>query len=118
MKNASKFLLILLLIAAFASFVTVLTGTPVKWLNTSGIFLEIAGIVQLSISGFFEHLMTTYSDEEKYPYGPPSNVTRVIIDNPDTPLRTGARNLFFYDTRMGAGLIIAGLLLQLTANWV
>jgi len=44
-----------------------------------------AGVVQLEVSGLFQKIMDVYGDEEKYPYGPPSHITRQIIDNPDRP---------------------------------
>lgn len=117
MKSNLKLLFIALSIAAIGALGMALQGNVSNWLSTTGILWELAGITQLAISGFFERIFAEYSNEGKYPYGPPSHITRNIIDNPDTPVKTGIRNLLFFDNRTGAGLIIFGLLLQLVAVW-
>src|SRR5262245_37678896 len=38
-----------------------------KWLSSGGLMFDLAGIVQLEISGLFEHILTKYGDEQKYP---------------------------------------------------
>jgi hypothetical protein len=81
---------------------------------------DIAGIVQLEISGLFTHFLDKFRDEKKYPHGAPSYVTRefVAIDNPDTPIRTWFQNLFYIDKRVGFWLLVAGFFFQITANWL
>jgi len=91
--------------------------TVAKLLGSSGLFLDIAGIIQLEVSGAFDKLIERYGDIEQYPYGPPSHITRQIIDNPDTPIRSGIRNLLFFEHRTGIRLLIAGFVLQLSAVW-
>ena len=78
---------------------------------------DLAGIVQLEISGLFERIIDKYGDVEKYPSGPPSHITRKIIDNPDTPIRTYVRNLPFYELKTGFRLIVIGCALQLAGVW-
>jgi hypothetical protein len=50
----------------------------VKWLGTEGLIATVSGVVQLEVSGFFDKIMEEYGNEEKYPYGPPSRITREI----------------------------------------
>jgi hypothetical protein len=47
------------------------------------------------LSGLFDEWLNRCGDEEKYPHGPPSHITRQIIDNFDTPVRTWLRNKLF-----------------------
>jgi hypothetical protein len=72
----------------------------------------------VEVSGLFKKIMEVYGDEEKYPYGPPSYITRQIIDNPDRPARTWLRNVSFFDIRTGFWLIVGGTLVQVVAVWV
>jgi hypothetical protein len=106
-----------LLAAVVVSFVMVFVGPADHWLNTTGLLLDIAGLVQLEVSGVFERIIEIYGDEERYPGGPPSNITREIIDNPDTPIRTGLRNSLFFDGATGLWFIFFGQVPQLAAVW-
>jgi hypothetical protein len=92
-------------------------ASPSKWLSTSGLLFDIAGIVQLEISGLFDKLFEQYNDVEKYPFGPPSNITRQIIDDPARPFTTGLRNWLFFEHRLGFYLIVLGCALQLAGVW-
>src|SRR5262245_59501580 len=57
----------------------------------------IAALAQLEVSGWFTRVMELYGDESKFPYGPPSVITRQIIDDPDHPLQGWIRDTVFYD---------------------
>ncbi|SRR5258708_1347717 len=92
-------------------------GRSGKWLSSAGLMFDIAGIAQLDIVGFFEEILNRYSDEKKYPYGPPSHITRRIIDNPDTPVPNWIGRKLFYEHQTGFHLIVAGFLLQLAGTW-
>jgi len=89
-----------------------------KLANTASALLGLASMLQLRISGWFDGVMRIYSDQARYPYGPPSHVTREIIDNPDHPIRTWLRNALFFDPNFGAYLAVASLLMALAAVWV
>jgi|GEM_PF-1913785 len=88
-----------------------------KWIGTSGLLATITGLFQLEVSGLFEKIMEKFSDETKFPYGPPSHITRQIIDNPDAPLRTWFRNTFFFKVSTGFWLIVIGTIIQILAVW-
>lgn len=68
---------------------------------TAGGLLQLAGLIQLDVSGLFELLMQLYSDEEEFPGGPPSRVTREVIWNPDRPRRSDIRAALYFNSRTG-----------------
>jgi hypothetical protein len=92
--------------------------SPARWFSTAGLVSALAGLVQLDHSGFFTSIHREYSDETKYPYGPPSYVTREIIANPETPIRTRILNIMFFHPRTGFHFILWGTLLQIIATWL
>ena len=104
------------LIFGIYSFICNLTDSQ-KWIGTSGVLATITGLFQLEVSGLFEKIMEKFSDETKFPYGPPSHITRQIIDNPDAPLRTWFRNTFFFKVSTGFWLIVIGTIIQILAVW-
>ena len=112
------FLATLLAMLLAASWLWIGDRVWVKWLGSAGLLATVAGVVQLEVSGFFDKIMEEYGDDEKYPYGPPSRITREIIDNPDTPIRTWLRNVMFFRVRTGFWLIVLGTLVQVAAIWV
>jgi len=126
LKLNQQFFLVCLILVAVGLLLAIPLAEPIgsarvtvaKLLGSSGLFLDIAGIIQLEVSGAFDKLMERYGDVEQYPYGPPSHITRQIIDNPDKPIRTSTRNLLFFEHRTGIGLLISGFVLQLSAIWV
>lgn len=83
-----------------------------KWFNTAGGLAISAGIVQLKVSGFFSRVIEHYADEKKYPFGPPSYITREIIDNPDKPVLMWFRDVFFFKEETAFWLALLGTLVQ------
>jgi hypothetical protein len=118
MKLKTRALLIVLLLGAVASVAMALYGPSGRWLTSAGLLFDISGIVQLELSGLFDDIMRLYGDVEKYPYGPPSNITRQIIDNPGTPFRTWLRNKLFFERRTGFELIFLGFIFQYLGDWI
>jgi hypothetical protein len=124
-RSQQRFLVCLIVVAVallvLIPFVGVIQSSHItigKLVGSSGLFLDIAGIIQLEVSGAFGGLIDKYGNVDDYPYGPPSHITRQIIDNPDTPIRTGIRNLLFFEHRTGIWLLIAGFVLQLGGIWI
>ncbi|NCB58320.1 MAG: hypothetical protein EOM46_12645 [Gammaproteobacteria bacterium] len=119
-RKAFVIFIVLTFISAAIGFYLLVLGksTASKWLATSGLLSTITGVTQLEISGLFEKLIQHYENEEQYPFGPPSHVTREVIDNPDTPIRTWVRNVSFFNLKTGFWLIIGGTLIQVCAVWV
>lgn len=89
-----------------------------KWLGSFGLLLTIVGVIQLEISGLFDKLVDKYGHEEKYPYGPPSHITREIVDDPDSHILSWLRGVCFFDLRTGFWLIITGTVAQIVAVWL
>jgi hypothetical protein len=90
-----------------------------KWLSSAGLMFDIAGIAQLDIVGFFEKILDRYGDEKKYPYGPPSHITRRLsaehIDG--APILNWLKQTLFYKHQTGFWLIVAGFVLQFFGTW-
>ena len=89
-----------------------------KLLATSGLLATVSGVVQLEISGLFAKINDHYCDDQKYPYGPPSYITREIIYNPDAPVRERIFGFAYFNTGAGFWLIVVGTGLQVLAVWV
>ena len=89
-----------------------------KLLSSCGLLATLTGVVQLEISGLFDRIFKEYGNEEKYPYGPPSYITREIIDDPDHTFRTWLRNVSFFRPSTGFWFIVVGTLIQVVAVWV
>ena len=89
-----------------------------KLLVTAGLLATASGVVQLEISGLFTKIYEEYGNSDKYPYGPPSYITREIIDNPDAPVRSWLRHHAFFSSATGFWLIITGTLVQVLALWI
>ena len=115
---AALFLATFLSLALALSYLWLGEAVWIKWLASAGLLATAAGVVQLEVSGFFDKIMEEYGNDEKYPYGPPSRITRKIIDNPDTPIRTWLRNALFFRVRTGFWLIVLGTLVQVAAVWL
>jgi hypothetical protein len=82
-----RFVSVLLIGAIVALLLTFIDpGHRGKWLTSAGLMFDIAGIAQLDIVGFMEAIFERYGDETKYPGGPPSHITRRIIDDPGSPI--------------------------------
>lgn len=114
MKQTQKTCLVGLLMAGvICFFIAPFSAVHSKWVESAGLIFDIAGVVQLEISGLFEHYLEKYGDVGKYPYGPPSHITRQIIDNPDTPIRTWIRNTAFFEKRTGFWLLVIGFFFRL-----
>lgn len=112
------FAVVLLVLVPFVGEAHTSHVTIGKLVGSSGLFLDIAGIVQLEVSGAFEALTDKYGNVDDYPGGPPSHIARQIIDDPDAPIRTGLRNMLFFQHRTGIWFLIAGFVLQLSAVWL
>jgi len=123
-KRHERFAFVILLLLTVASAIISVwcalrsLPTAAKWLGTAGLLATVTGVVQLEVSGLFERILNHYGDDEKYPYGPPSYITREIIDNPDRPFSTWLRNTCYFNARTGFWLIVIGTMTQVVAVWI
>jgi hypothetical protein len=123
--TADRRLLSVFLIAAIACTAVTLAGfqfdgVPMaKWLNTASGFFALSAIFQARASGWFDKVLEFYGDEEKFPYGPPSHITRDLsVSNPDTPIRAWLRNTLFYDAHTALVLGIVSIVFAMVAVWL
>ena len=112
-KSVFGTLLFLSLISLLFVFIS-----PARMLQTAALLLGIAGILQLEITDFFKDITHEYCDEEKYPFGPPSYVTREIIDNPDPSVIQAIKNYLFYYRLTGVWILIISCCIQIVATWL
>src|SRR3984893_8233954 len=117
-----RVLLIILLILAVACLVVgwffAGVGFRGKWANSAGLMFDVSGVIQLHISGLFDKIIDKYGDAEKYPFGPPSHITRKIIDDPDRPIWMWIRTFLFLESTTGFYLLLVWLAFQLMGTWV
>lgn len=117
-----RVLLVILLMLAVAclaiGWMHAAPGLRGKWVNSAGLMFDVGGVIQLHISGLFDEIVSKYGDEEKYPFGPPSHITRKIIDDPDRPIRMWTRTFLFLESTTGFYLLLAGFAFQLMGTWV
>lgn len=113
-------LLLALLLVTLTFLYSLATGTlPAgKLLGTMSAIAALASLTQLAVSGLWEKVLNTYGDVEKFPFGPPSHVTRGIMDSPDAPVWTWLRNVLFLDPRLGAHLGVASVIAGGAAVWL
>ncbi|MGL4959600.1 MAG: hypothetical protein ACRC67_00090 [Inquilinus sp.] len=124
MKRWSRRALVALLVATFglaiaALYSAIVPGWPTgKLLGTAATLAQLAGVVQLDVTEFWDRVITPYFDEEKYPFGPPSYITRQIIDNPEAPIRMSIRATLFTRSITGFWLIVGGTFFSAVAIWI
>lgn len=117
-------LLLVLLTAACACTAVGIAGLhfsvipTAKWLDTASGFFALSAVFQARSSGWFSSVLEFYGNDEKFPSGPPSHITREIIDNPDRPLRTWARNILFFETHTALVLGIISIVVAMIATWL
>ena len=88
-----------------------------KLFSTTSALAALVAILQLDVAGLFEKLMSIYGDDKEFPYGPPSHITREVIDNPDTPIRSWIKAKAFFDPATGYWLAIISILLAVIGTW-
>ncbi|MBB3236349.1 hypothetical protein [Phyllobacterium endophyticum] len=89
-----------------------------KWMSTASALLALSSVYQLRITGWFDSVLETFGDADKFPFGPPSEITRQIIDNPDAPIQSWIRNTLFFNPTTGAELAVASIVAAIIAVWI
>jgi hypothetical protein len=116
LRRPRSYLLLALLSAATISLLLAPFGRAGRWLSTAGLLFDLAGVVQLYISGLIEAWLNRFADTTKYPGGPPSHVTRWLSEE-KTPLAI-LNDRLFVDVRIGFYLIFLGGALQIAGVWL
>lgn len=115
------FAILLAINAAFAIIaiycITVCSPYAGKFTAATGLLATLAGVVQLEVAGVFTKLFDKYGDDIKYPYGPPSYITREIIDDPDAPIKSWLKTYAFFEPGVGFWFIVCGTVIQIIALW-
>lgn len=123
MKTFERALTVVLLIGSLASLAAAIwshwanPGMTGRFYSTAGTLLQLAGLFQLEVSGLFSKLLETYGDDDRFPLGPPSSVTRFLTDNPDDTVFGRFRNRIFHEVSTGFWLIVAGTIVQIAGVW-
>jgi hypothetical protein len=97
-----------------------LVGDASKWLNSAGLVLDLTGIVQLEISGFFETIANAAMEHHERTGLVPSRFAREIVDTPEEFQTTLGRFEEWLKRSPKAGVVFfaLGCLLQLIATWM
>lgn len=77
---------------------------PHRWAGTTSGLLVCTAFFQFGTTRWMTHIREVYMDAKRFPFGPPSPITRAIIDNPDYPTASALRNFLFYDPSLAAML--------------
>jgi hypothetical protein len=111
-------------LVAAGMFVYGLMSWHSNWVNSSGVIFDICGALQLFVKEEWRDLSSKYvelyGNEEKYPYGPPSHVTRVLSEHdernesPDYANGLGPH----YFNNIGVLLLVIGFSFQLISNFM
>ncbi|STX39852.1 hypothetical protein [Legionella feeleii] len=118
MKKIEKALVLLVFTAGLICLFLSLIVLSIKLLESSAVLFDIAGLLQLELAGFFDHLFKELCDEEKFPYGPPSSITREILGTPEIQPLISLRALFFYNKKLGLSLLLFSSLIQFLSIWM
>ncbi len=117
-KSAERLALIVILAGAVASLLLCERLELSRCMNSAGILFDLAGIVQLRITGLFSTLVRDYFDKMTMTGAPPPR-------NGDKPPLVMARDAsnwlrrqIFVRPRTGYIFVLAGFLLQWVAVWL
>lgn len=73
-----------------------------RWAGTVSGLLVCTAFFQFGTTRWMAHIKEVYLNAERFPSGPPSSITRAIIDHPDYPTASALRNFLFYDPTFAA----------------
>jgi len=92
--------------------------------NSAGIIFDICGALRLFVKEEWRDLSATYvelyGDVEKYPYGPPSHVTRVLGEHDERNEHQFEDQGLgpHYFNNIGVFLLVIGFIMQLISNFM
>jgi hypothetical protein len=104
-QSAKKTALLLLLLATTVCVgVAIADSSPAKWIGSAGLLLDVAGLVQLELSGLFN--------------GVAADDRRPTVGDAARPLGAWVQDKLFFDRRTGFWFIVLGLAEQLAGLWL
>lgn len=89
-----------------------------RWAGTVSGLSVCAAFYQYATTRWIAQVMEEFGDIEKYPFGPPSPITRAIIDNPDAPIQSAIRNFLFFDPGLAALLGLWAGVFAILSYWI
>lgn len=120
-------------ILAYFGFIIFVIGVLLlnsKLTNSAGLLLDVTGVIRIFIDEEWVEILKYYDDEKKYPYGPPSYVTRELFkdtgniadfvsdDTEDMKELQKKESALFWHEKRGFIFLICGFLGQLIATWM
>ena len=91
---------------------------PARWAGTVAGIAVCAAFFQFLTTKWIAAVVEEFDNIEKYPYGPPSYITRSIIDNPDAPIQSAVRNFLFFDPSLTAILGLWAGVFTVLSYWI
>jgi hypothetical protein len=94
-----------------------------NFVNSAGVLFDIAGALLLFVREEWQEIVAgldIYADEEKYPYGPPSHITRILSEHDErneSDYEVNGLGPHYFNNR-AILLLVLGFLFQLTANFM
>lgn len=89
-----------------------------RWAGTVSGMLVCTAFFQFGTTRWMAQVEAVYLNEKRFPYGPPSVITRAIIDHPDYPVASALRHFLFYDPTFAAMLGFGAGVFAILSYWI
>lgn len=116
-KTIERYAFVAMLAGAALSMASMAVFPASKAVTSAGIFLDIAGVIQLQISGLFGDIVRDYYEKLKNPPGVLNQLDWRTIRQKDSAARSLLRRHLFVRPQTGYILILCGFVLQLAGVW-
>lgn len=113
-QRLDRGLFVVTLLLACASLLFALRYDHVRWIATSGLLFDIAGILQLKTSDYFAGILDRHLERDTAS----TRFARWGSDEPKQAISARLRNQLFFDGQTGFAFLVFGSILQLLAIWL